>query len=246
MTTRLGALMLVTFGPINATNSVSASSSPLRVPNAGLIFLALALLVLVFLLFPSGHFVPRWTRWILVVFLVGPVPTAFVAPVMPNTLVDQISFLASLGELAILAIVQLYRYRRVSSPIERQQTKWVVFGIAAWGTIYVSGSVLSLIFPVLAPPGSLYPVAFNVVLTSLPLLIPLSFGFAMMRSRLWEIDVLINRTLVYGTLTVILTGAYAGLVIALQALLRPPEPARKHQPTWINTPPARLPPGEKS
>jgi hypothetical protein len=51
-------------------------------------------------------------------------------------------------------------------------------------------------------------------------LIPLSFGFAMLRSRLWEIDILINRTLVYGALTVILTGVYVGLVIGLQALLR--------------------------
>jgi thiol:disulfide interchange protein len=63
-------------------------------------------------------------------------------------------------------------------------------------------------------------VAFNVVITSLPLFIPLSFGFAMLRYRLWEIDVLINRTLVYGTLTVILTGVYVGLVIGLQTLLR--------------------------
>jgi len=55
---------------------------------------------------------------------------------------------------------------------------------------------------------------------TLPLFIPLSFGFAMLRSRLWEIDVLINRTLVYGTLTVILTAVYVGLVIGLQALLR--------------------------
>jgi hypothetical protein len=52
------------------------------------------------------------------------------------------------------------------------------------------------------------------------LLIPLSFGFAMLRYRLWDIDVLINRTLVYGALTLMLTAVYVGLVIGLQALLR--------------------------
>jgi hypothetical protein len=216
----LVALMLVTLGPLIIMSSVVAIPSSWRVPNECLYFLALALLVLVFLLFPSGKFVPRWMRWTLVVFLAGLVPTAFVAPFMPNTPIDQLTFLVSLGELATLAIVQLYRYRRVSSPMQRQQTKWVVFGIAVLVTVSVSGSVLKLIFPVLASPGSLYPLALNVVFPFLLLLIPLSFGFAMLRSRLWEIDVLINRTLVYGALTVILTLVYVGLVIGLQALLR--------------------------
>jgi hypothetical protein len=52
------------------------------------------------------------------------------------------------------------------------------------------------------------------------LFIPLSIGFAILRFRLWDIDLLINRTLVYGTLTVLLALLYVGLVIGLQALLR--------------------------
>ncbi len=96
----------------------------------------------------------------------------------------------------------------------------MVFGLAVVVTVSVSGELLALIFPVLASPGSLYPLAYNVVGFLLPLLILLSFGFAMLRARLWEIDVLINRTLVYGMLTVILTGVYVGLVIGLQDLLR--------------------------
>ncbi len=124
------------------------------------------------------------------------------------------------GEAAILVVVQLYRYRRVSSPLQRQQTKWVVFGFAVPITVYVIGIVPSLMFPVLAVPGSLYGLAFIAVQDFLNLLTPLSFGFALLRSRLWDIDILINRTLVYGTLTVLLAGVYVGLVIGLQALLR--------------------------
>jgi hypothetical protein len=214
------ALLLVTLGPFNATFSTSASPFPWQVPNECLYFLAHALVVLVFLLFPSGRFVPRFMRWTPVVFLVGLVPLAFIAPTMPHTPVFQLSYLVAGGELATVALVQLYRYRRVSSPIERQQTKWVVFGIAVLVTIYVGATVLALLFPVLASPGSLFPLAQGAVFGFLPLFIPLSFGFAMLRSRLWDIDILINRTLVYGTLTVLLAGVYVGLVIGLQVLLR--------------------------
>ena len=128
----LVALLLVVFGPIYATSSIVAVPSLWRVPNECLYFLALILLMLVFLLFPSGHFVPRWMRWVFLVFLIGLVPTAFVAPAFPPYApVGQLTFLESLSELATIAIVQIYRYRRVSSPPQRQQTKWVVFGIAA-------------------------------------------------------------------------------------------------------------------
>jgi hypothetical protein len=221
----LVALMLVTLGSIIATNSVSANSSPWQVPTECLNFLAVVLLVFVFLLFPSGQFVPSFTRWTLVACLVGQVPFTFFrdAPFAVNTDAAQVSSLLLLGEAAIVVVVQLYRYRRVSSPLERQQTKWVVFGLAVPTAVFVGGSLLTLVFPALADPnspfGSPYQLGFTVANTCTPLFIPLSFGFAMLHNRLWEIDVLINRTLVYGTLTVILTAVYAGLVIGLSALL---------------------------
>jgi hypothetical protein len=216
----LVALLLVVFGPIYATSSVVAFASPWQMPNACLYFLAVAFFLLVFLQFPSGQFVPRWMCWTFVVFLAGLFPTAFVAPLMPNTPIDRLTSLASVGELAMLAIVQVHRYRRVSSPMERQQTKWVVFGIALAVTAPVVGSVLLLMFPTLAEPGSLYPVAVNMVSAIGPLFIPLSFGFAILRSRLWDIDAIINKALVYGLLTSLLGALYAGLIIGLENLAK--------------------------
>jgi hypothetical protein len=137
-----------------------------------------------------------------------------------NTSASLLGFLTTLGEYAIIAVVQLYRYRRVSSSLERQQTKWVVFGFAVPITFMVLGIVPYLIFPQLAVPGSLYLPAYAVVQDFLFLLIPLSFGFAMLRHRLWDIDVLINRTLVYGMLTGSLTLVYVGLILGLSVLLR--------------------------
>src|SRR5258708_36794315 len=73
----LVALMLVTLGPLSATSSVSASPSPWRVPAECLVFLALALVVLAFLLFPNRQFVPPWPRWIAVRRLAVLVPATF-------------------------------------------------------------------------------------------------------------------------------------------------------------------------
>ncbi len=114
----LVALMLVMLGPILVTTAVKDSPSPWQVPNECLYLLFLALFLLVFLLFPSGQFEPRWTRWILVVFLAVQVPFTFfpVAPLLPNNPVSRLGWLMAAGELATLALVQLYRYRRVSSP----------------------------------------------------------------------------------------------------------------------------------
>jgi len=217
----LVALMLVTLGPFAAMFSVSASPSPWLVPNQCLSFLFLALFMLVFSLFPTGRFVPHWIRWTIVVFLAVNVPfNFFPALATLNIYAVSLGYLVFLVEAALLVIAQLYRYRRVSSLLQRQQTKWVVYGFAVPITVYVLGIVPYLMFSVLAEPGSLYFPAFVVVQDFLILFIPLSFGFAMLRARLWEVDVFINRTLVYGTLTVILTVVYVGLVIGLQALLR--------------------------
>jgi len=216
------ALLLAVTSPMIATTAVITSPFPWRVPNEGLTFLGSALLVLVFLLFPSGQFVPSFTRWIFVGFLAVQVPIIFLQapPLIPHAPVSQPGWLVAASEFATVALVQLYRYRRVSSPRERQQTKWVIFGLAVPIVVNVIVTVLYLIFPMAALSGSLSSLAYNVFGACWPLFIPLSFGFAMLRSRLWDIDVLINRTLVYGTLTVILTILYVGLVIGLSTLLR--------------------------
>src|SRR6266566_6645737 len=81
----LVALMLVTSG-VTGLTATAPATSPWLVPDECLTFLSTTLLLLVFLLFPSGQFVPHWTRWILVVFLIGQV--AFFFPdesFIPNT-----------------------------------------------------------------------------------------------------------------------------------------------------------------
>lgn len=216
------AAMLVMLAPGSETDVVLASPSPWQLPNACLSLLSFASLLLVGLLFPSGRFVPRWTSLMLVVILAVSVPFTFFpnAPFSLNSDALLLYALLSLGVVAMVAVVQLYRYWRVSSPLQRQQTKWVAYGIALLFLVQVVGYGLMFLFPALTAPSSLYPLVLNVASNLTVLLIPLSFGFAMLRYRLWDIDVLISRTLVYGALMLILTAVYVGLVIGLSALLR--------------------------
>jgi hypothetical protein len=214
------AIFLVTLSPFNVMFNVSASSSPWQVPNECLEFLFITLLPLILALFPSGQFVPRWIRWPIIAFLVMQAPFTFVQGLATlQVSVLSIGFLVNIGVCAILVVLQWYRYRRESSPLERQQTKWVVFGFAVFVISDFIGTVPLLLFPVAASPDSLYLPAYAAVEGILILFIPLSFGFAMLRSRLWEIDAIINRTLVYGLLTASLVLIYVGLIFGLQALL---------------------------
>jgi hypothetical protein len=158
-------------------------------------------------------------RWLIVVFLAAEVPLTFfpTTGLMPSTAVSQPSWLVTLVGLAGVALAQLYRYRSVSTPLQRQQTKWVVLGLAAPIAALVVGSMLALLFPALSGQGSLISLAAN--WSSLALIcVPLSFGFAIFHYRLWDIDAIINKALVYGSLTVLLAGVYAALVIGLQSL----------------------------
>lgn len=217
----LVALLLVTLGPLGPTSTLQTGAEPWLAPHTYLTFLGVALIVLVFLLFPSGRFVPRWMRWVFAAMLAVQVPAVFlpVTPLLPYTPVSQLGWLVALIEMALVAVVQLYRYRRVSSPMERQQTKWVMVGLAVPIAAYIGLTVLALGFPAATESSAVYALAVNDLDFLLPLFLPLSFGFAMLRYRLWDIDRLINHALVYGTLTLVLTALFVGLVIGLQALL---------------------------
>jgi hypothetical protein len=108
----------------------------------------------------------------------------------------------------------------VSTPAQRQQTKWVVFGLAVALVLITVILAVTLLVPIsstvlfleMLVTTSIWPVAM--------LLIPVSVGFSIFHYRLYDIDVLINRTLVYGLLTGILGALYAGLIIGLESLAR--------------------------
>ena len=115
---------------------------------------------------------------------------------------------------------QIYRYRRVSTPVQRQQTKWIVLGVTVALVVVIGVLVIQALVPYSVAPNLGGTLLFLTIWPIALLLIPLSIGFSIMRYRLYDIDLLINRTLVYGTLTVLLALVYVGLIFALQYLLR--------------------------
>src|SRR5712692_2769527 len=184
----------------------------------GLELLAQVCVPTFFLLFPSGRFVPRWTQWGVLVFVLYFVWYIFLS----NAYLGQLSGVIALVFAALLLGVvglQVYRYRRVSLVRERQQTKWVVFGLAlalgGFALFLLSGN-LFLFDPLNSPAaGALIP---TTVTDGLLLFIPISIAIAILRSQLYDIDTIINKALVYGLLTALLGAVYAGLVLGLQAL----------------------------
>jgi signal transduction histidine kinase len=121
--------------------------------------------------------------------------------------------------LLSLIVAQIYRYRRVSSPAQRQQTKWVVYGFAVALSL-VAGllAIPTLAFPMQTQPGSLFGSASGILANAILILIPYSFGVALLRYRLYDIDSIINRTLVYGALTACIVALYVFVVGELGAL----------------------------
>jgi len=120
-----------------------------------------------------------------------------------------------IGMVLSLVWSQVYRYRRVSSSAQRQQTKWVVFGT----TLAVAGSFPFQLPLDLSLIGGDTPFVLLILKAGFALsflLVPLSIGVAVLRSHLFDIDVLINRTLVYGSLTAMLVALYFGGIVALQ------------------------------
>ena len=188
--------------------------------------------VFFYLLFPTGRLPSerwKWLAWLTVAFvMVGVVSSAFsfganagLGPI-PNPLgiegfsivYDMVLYLLPLLYVAVASSL-FVRLRRAIG-VERQQIKWFVYAVVAT----IIGIALAYMIPdMIDTPLWFERMGFALNLAVTPA-IPISMGIAILRHRLYDIDLLINRTLVYGALTATLALVYFGGVTATQAIFR--------------------------
>jgi serine phosphatase RsbU (regulator of sigma subunit) len=236
MTALVSATLLTSaaawFAPLQALEEGSVARSVGEWVGNGLPFTSAlggslaGLLIVVFMyLFPDGRFVPRWT-----VYAVGVLSIHFLLwNVFPGSVFDAGTW-SNVMQIALVVIVagsglaaQNYRYLVLSGPIHKQQSKLVVSALVVVASVLVLlfalnpglGAGMSDLSVVTPRVEALYNLILLAILGATLLTLPLSIGVSVLRYRLWDIDVFINRTLVYGAVTAILGSAYFGIVFGI-------------------------------
>ena len=171
-------------------------------------------LVIFLFVFPNGRFSPHWGRYVAVAWAIYAATWLFFPMLNPHQSSSPLALFIFMGVVFAGLVAQIYRYRRVSNPVERQQSKWVLAGFITTHTCFfllVTLSVLG-VTPRLEAIAPVPVRLLNTIFGLSAILIPITIAFAVFRRRLWDIDLIINRALVYGGLTVFVIALYVIVV----------------------------------
>ena len=170
-------------------------------------------------LFPDGQVVPRWTRFLL--------PIPYLAFLLAIRLDKDSGILVVMQVLILLFAAggiasQVYRYQKISTSTQRQQTQWVILALIIEIAMAISSQVIPLLdagLEIGSPRRFVFDVFENYLLGNLAaMLIPLSIAISILRYRLWDIDLILRRTAAYTLLSGMLGLVYLGSVVLLRQL----------------------------
>ena len=214
----LFSVALILFGTFALDNGLLVSATyfhPGLQPVVDLMSFLAIVCVSMWFVFPDGRFVPRWTRWVAAIWTVR----ALAEFLFPGSALEMrfgpvpIPALLVAVFVAALAYSILYRYRRGSDQTQRQQIKWVVVG----GLVYALVAVARVFLDQGATPtGTLTEIVIGAIAFSMSFVFALCLGVAIFRYRLWNIDLIVSRTLVYLPLTAIVAGIFAASIALAQ------------------------------
>ena len=212
------------FGPLQRVAAIPSFEMPVRF----IIAMVLMGLPLSCYLFPDGKLQKRWMLYVFSAWSVWVMVSVFWHS-FPLNIFERggnatLRYLLSL--LAVLSTgiyAQIYRYRHTTSPIKREQLKWIVFGIAVGICMGIGVNLFLAFFELMNPSASTYLIVDMVTQTLsvvAQFMVPVAVVFSILKHRLYDIELVINRSLVYGSLTVILAAVFGVILFGLQSAYR--------------------------
>ena len=179
-------------------------------------------------LFPDGKIQRRWMIyvagfwfiWLMVSTLWPSFPINIHKRGGNATLIYLLSLLAVLST-GIYA--QVYRYRHTDNPVKRQQLKWIVFGVAIGILTGIGVNLFMNLFALAKPSAGSYLIA-DIVTQTLSVIaqftVPVAVVFSILKYRLYDIELVINRSIIYGSLTLVLAAVFGIILFGLQSMYR--------------------------
>jgi hypothetical protein len=222
------AFMLTAFCYGTLSAILYTSRLPDRYPlSTPFVAFGFAMAYLTMIVFPDGHMKPRRARWLFISYLIW-MSLWFVFPDLYPLGRATTSGRTLIGLLVLTAAalpvigVQVIRYQKFSNATERQQTKWAVFGIIATAIFYGTVTILEAVLEATAR-GSVIQLFWSTVAAYFRImalsLVPLTMGIATFRFRLWEIDLVVSRTLVVAVVTLVVGGLFGGMALISQQVI---------------------------
>lgn len=216
-------LIVIPISSIADADNLAANNPGLYPLSILLSFLGIFIFLLFLYLFPNGRFYPRWAviQFIANLLFFSLFQLDYLGMIEVTARIMRFDMLIFILLLLLAVFLQIQRYRRDSSSVERQQTKWILFGFfgfvlgfIVWFLVFGDGLQFAPGAPRLLASLGGWALCQLALCT-----LPVTMSIAILRYRMWDIDLVIRRTLQYAMLTGILAFVYLGCVVVLQSFV---------------------------